>query len=125
MQYFLFVLLFFPFLLHSYVLVKRKSQPDSALLDSHQPFQVKSERSLENPTVVVNVDRGTIFSSSPTSFSTLTVIFNLDNPVQQLDAISAISLQSDFTETNVLFEPRKRDAAAVGAGCAIYCEDDG
>jgi len=125
MQYFLFALLFFPLLLHSYVVAKRKSQLDSELVDSHQPFQVKSERPLENPTVIVNVDRGTIPSQAPQHVTIiLTLFFNLDDPVQQLDAISAISLQQDFTKTNVLFEPRKRSAAAVGTGCAIYCEAD-
>lgn len=124
MQYFLFVLLFLPLLLHSFVLVKRKSEPDLALIDSHQLSQVKNERSSDNPTVVVKVDHCTRFSFSLRSRRCINSSSILDEGVDQFAARSAISLQPDFTTTNVMLEPRKRNASAVGVGCAVYCEDD-
>lgn len=121
MQYFLFALLFLPLLLHSYVLVKQKSQLDPALIDSHQLSQVENERPLDNPTVVVKVDHGTRFSSSLTSSRHINSFSDPDDPVQQFAAGSAVSLQPDFTATNVMFEPRKRDGVDVNVGVNCQC----
>jgi len=110
MQAFLFALLFFPLLLHSYILVNRKSQLEQVSLES-QLSKAKNEIPLDNPIVVPEVD---------------------DNDLtKRLATKPMISLQPDFSTTNVLLQPRKRDtnstgataggaaAAGVGAGVAV------
>jgi hypothetical protein len=55
MQYFLLLFAFLP-LLHSYVLVKRKSQLDLIAVDRPQPPLSQVETVLDNPAVVVKVN---------------------------------------------------------------------
>jgi hypothetical protein len=68
MQAFLFALLLFPLLLHSYVLFKRKSLPEHASLDKaslESPLSnVKNETLSDNPIVVLNVDDSTFKHST-------------------------------------------------------------
>jgi hypothetical protein len=124
MQYLLIALLFLPLLLHGYALVKRKPELDQAFVDGQQLSQVKDERPLDNPPVVVKVDHCTRFSSSPTSRQRVNSFSNPDDAVQQFAAGPAASLEPDFSTTNVMLEPQKRDASAVLDGCAVYCLDD-
>ncbi|OCL08173.1 hypothetical protein AOQ84DRAFT_439758 [Glonium stellatum] len=85
MQIFLFTLLCFPLLLHSYAIVKRKPQLEPGLLSS-QLSTTKSEVSSDKPMMVSNANDG-----------------------------PAISLQTDFGTTNVRLEPQKRSSNKTGA----------
>jgi hypothetical protein len=109
MQYFFFALLFLPLLLHGYVLPKRESQLDPALVDSHQLSQVKNEKPLDDPTVVEKVDHRTRSSDRLTTRPHINPFPNPDDPIQQFEAESAKSSQRDSDTTNVMREPRKRD----------------
>jgi hypothetical protein len=56
MQVLLYALLFFPLLLHSYVIVKRNPQPKKALLlDSHRS-KADNEMPLDSPIMALEVD---------------------------------------------------------------------
>jgi hypothetical protein len=66
---FLFVGLFVPFLLHGYVVVKRRAQLESALFDG-QFSKVKDETPLlENPGVALQIDDGKLTHASQASSS--------------------------------------------------------
>ena len=121
MQYFLYALLFLPFLLHGYVLVKQQPQLDPASIDSHRLSQVKNEKPLENATVVVKTDDSMSFSSPLTNSRYTNSFSNPDDPVKQFAAGSAVSLPPGFTTTNVMLEPQKRDGVSVDVGVDCEC----
>jgi len=96
---FLFVGLFVPLLLHGYVIVKRRPQLESAVFDSQLLSEVKDETPLlENPRGVLQIDDGDL--------------------TQRSEQQPTISLPVDFSTTNVLLRPRKRD---VDVNVDIHC----
>jgi hypothetical protein len=63
MQAFLVALLLFPLLLHSHILVNRKSQPEKASLGS-QLSKAKDKTPLDNPIMVLKVNDCTLKHST-------------------------------------------------------------
>jgi hypothetical protein len=120
MHYFLLAVLLFPFLLHSYVIVHRKSRHDLALSVADCSPAITEGPTTNGPTVVVEVDNRT---QQPSSFSPILTWFDTGNPLPQQKE-STVLLQPDFSTTNVLLEPlRKRSGADALDGVGAYCAE--
>jgi hypothetical protein len=113
MRVFLFALLFFPLLLHSYVLlVKRKSPLEQSLLDSQlSEAEAKNETPSDNLTRVLKVDDSTLKHSTQPQ-SSLTSHCHTNSYYELGDLIQRFATEHT---TNVLLEPRKRGANSTGA----------
>lgn len=89
------------------------------MLDS-QLSKAKNETLLDNPTRVLKVDdstlkRSTQPSSSLTSRCHTNSYYELDDLIKRFATEPTISLQPNFSTTNVLLEPRKRGTNETGA----------
>jgi hypothetical protein len=125
MHYFLLALLLFPLLLHSYVIINRKSRHhvDLSLIDCRQSPSAKAETPTSGPPVAVEVDNCTHpakLSKNPPGSNCVPTIGDPVPPRKE----STIQVQSDFGTTNVLLEPlRKRAGDEALDGVGVYCAE--
>jgi hypothetical protein len=121
MQAFLLLMLFFPLFLHSYVLFKRKSPSERALIGSHA-LTAKDEIPPDSSTRLSTVDDSMFKQALRPSAASYSHHFanacHEVNDLAQQVTKPTISLQSETGTTNVLLEPRSTNTAAIAGGVA-------